>query len=399
MSYPNEAAHQRKRAQFRVIAPGSGPVYDFLTTMTHTLSESIRPELRSYLLIFGTVVFATAAVARWAHAEPKITCPDPAMGETQSDCPWAGVARLLIAKADAGQDKQVGKTLKTLLPDLDRALRSDSRREAWKNLWGRSINFDELANGVIVHPAILQALDDRFKSHAPMMLDNVRADSIKGFDSAKLIGSPEATDPAGHQLAHAGLEHTYGYLFSVLKTSFGYKRARWVEGEIEKGFGFANGVFGPRPGSGTLFSNITYFTGQIAFRGEEKKIAVLRKSGENLPAELRNFDYGKASVARLEETVEGKDSSGAIRKVILRTDLVAFPHPQKNTHLLVYSAEDPSNGGHVLITAFPVAGSFVDTVLNPDNLGEGKPVQTRYNAYVEGITGMKLTGLRKKAAQ
>lgn len=308
------------------------------------------------------------------------------------------MARLLIAKADAGQDKQVAKYLKQLLPDLDRALQSDSLRTSWKNFWGRSINFDELANGVIVHPAILQALNDRFKSNAPLILDNIRAGSVKGIDSAKLLGTPSTTDPAGHQLAHAGLEHTYGYLFSVLKTSYGYKRARWVEGEIEKGFGLKPGVFGPRPESGTLFANVTYFTGQIAFRGKERKLTSLRKGGERLPAELKSFDFAKLNTTRLEETVEALDPSGAKRNVIFRTDLVAFIHPQKNTHLLVYSVEDPSDGGHVLITAFPVASSFVDTVMNPDNLGEGKPVQSRYNAFVEGVTGKKLTGVRKKVA-
>lgn len=368
--------------------------------MTQTFSESVQTEFCSLLIVLGTILGASLGVARCAQADPKMACPDPLVGETQSDCPWAGVARLLIAKADAGQDKRVGKYLKQLLPDLDRALRSDSRRESWKNLWGRSINFDELANGVIVHPAILQALDDRFKSHAPSILDNIRADSVKDFDSAKLLGTHAATDTLGHPLAHAGLEHTYGYLFSVLKTSFGYKRARWVEGEIERGFGLPSGVFGPRPSRGTLFSNITYFIGQIAFRGEERTVALLRKDSGQLPLELRNFDFSKIRPVRLEETVEVKDATGASRKVILHTDLLALPLPQKkNTHLLVYSVDDPSELGHLLITTFPVTSTFVETVMNPDNLGEGKPVQTRYNAYVEGVTGKKLIGNRKKATQ
>jgi hypothetical protein len=98
---------------------------------------------------------------------------------------------------------------------------------------------------------------------------------------------------------------------------------------------------------------------------------------------------------RVEETVEAKDSTGDVRKVILRTDLVPFLHSQTDTHLLVYSVVDPSNGGEALITAFPVNQGFVETVTKAEDLGENKPVQTRYNGYVEGVTGAKLTGTRK----
>jgi hypothetical protein len=299
----------------------------------------------------------------------------------------------MIAEADAG--RRVTPLLKQLVPDLDHALQADARRDAWKALWGRSINYDELAHGVIVHPAILAAIAERFGLRSPMILMNFKADAIKDSPAAQALGKPVTTDPAGHQLVHAGMEHTYGYLFSVLKTSFGYKRARWVRGEIEKGFGLEPGLLGPAPQAGTLFSNVTYFAGHIAFRGEPAKLALLRKGGKDLPAAIRDFDYSKLAPVRVEETVEAKDSSGESRKVTLRTDLVPFFHPQADTHLLVYSVNDPMIGGEVLITAFPVNQSFVDTVTNPGNLGEGKPVQTRYNGFVEGVTGVKLTGTRK----
>jgi hypothetical protein len=351
--------------------------------------------IRAPLFVLTAAVLSVAAWAASRTVRAEASCPDSAQGETQNDCPWANVARLLIAKADSRGTKQVAKLLREELPELDRALQSDSRRLAWKNLWGRSINFDELAGGIIVHPAILQALDDRFKSHAPQVFDFARAQSTSELQAAKLVGKPATHTPAGHPIAHAGLEHTYGYLFSVLKTSFGYKRARWVEGEIERGFGIKPGTLGPKPEGGTLFANVTYFTGRIAFRDNARKVAMLRKTAQDLPTELRDFDFSKLKISGLEETVEAKDASGANRKVVLRTDLVPFPHPQKNTHLLVYSVDDPSEGGHVLITAFPVATSFVETVLKAENLGEGKPVQTRYNAFVPGVTGQKLVGERK----
>src|SRR5205823_4357190 len=109
-------------------------------------------------------------------------------------------------------------------------------------LWGTSINYDELAKAIIVHPAILRALDKSFVSHAPMEVQNIDAQAPESVATARLLGVAPTHDPAGHPLAHAGMEHTYGYLFSVLKTSFGYKRARWVSGESERGFGLKTGL-------------------------------------------------------------------------------------------------------------------------------------------------------------
>jgi hypothetical protein len=320
------------------------------------------------------------------------------LGETAADCPWGGVARALVAEADAGRSKQVVGLFRELLPDLDRALQSDSHRASWKTLWGRSINFDELAKDVIVHPAIVEALGERFGNRAPMILTHFNAEKISGSPAAAALGKPVTTDPAGHPLVHAGMEHTYGYLFSLLRTSFGYKRARWVQGEIEAGFGLKAGLLGPRPETGTLFSNVTYFAGHIAFRGNESRLSILQKGGRDLPSEIRDFDFSKLSPIRLEETVSAKDGAGEMRTVVLRTDFVPFFHPQADSHLLVYSVLDPSNGGETLVTAFPVAQSFVDMATAADGLGEGKPVQTRYNGFVEGVTGAILTGTRKMVA-
>jgi hypothetical protein len=58
--------------------------------------------------------------------------------------------------------------------------------------------------------------------------------------------------------------------------------------------------------------------------------------------------------------------------------------------------KDTSRPHAVLVTAFPVAEGFVKNALNPEYLGEGKQVQTRYNASVEGFEG-KLKGTRSAA--
>lgn len=331
----------------------------------------------------------------WADL-PKIACPEISEGEMSTDCPWAGAARALIAQSRLpGGEKQVQPLFQKLLPDLDRALSIDSHRAAWKSLWGHSINFDELAGGTIVDPSIIAVLGDKFGIRAPMILTHIKADKLPDSPASALLGKPVTTDSQGHPLVHAGLEHTYGYLFSLLKTPYGYKRARWVQGEIEQGFGWKPGLLSPRPESGTLFGNVTFVAGSIAFRGNEPRLNVLKKNLEGVPAELRAFDFSKLARIRVEETVQAKDAAGEARKVVLRTDLVPFPHPQKDTHLLIYSVADASALGDVLITVFPVTQSFVDLVTRADNLGDGKPVQTRYNGFVEGVTGAKLTGSRK----
>jgi hypothetical protein len=78
----------------------------------------------------------------------------------------------------------------------------------------------------------------------------------------------------------------------------------------------------------------------------------------------------------------------------LRTDLVAFPSGGvSNAYWLVYSVKQGDRAQ--LISAFPVAEGFYDTVVNPAQLGENQPIKTRYNAYVEGITGQDWKGTRR----
>lgn len=286
-----------------------------------------------------------------ARAEP----PCPEEGETPEDCPWAAVAR---TRGPAST------RLKTLAPGIVRQLQADSKRKAWLFLWGESVNFDENAQGVIVAPDLLAAMAER-------------------------LGVPYADRP--DRRVHAGLEHTYGYLFSDLKTPYGFKRARWVRGELEKGLGLPRGLLGPEPKEGTLLSNATYLLGRVAFRGDRKELGLLEKHRGGAAPALRALDLDKLGVRRLEEEVLlGK------RRVILRTDLAAFPSTgTANSHLLVYSVREGMRAR--LITAFPVAGTFVEKLLAPGELGDGKPVAARYNAYVAGLTGKPRPGKRRLA--
>ena len=302
-----------------------------------------------------------------AHAaiEPA-ACPDTTLGEKPEDCPWAGVARTLIAEADAGHP--VAPAMEAMVPKLVAQIKTDAENTELKELWGQSINFDENAKGIIIQPAIINTLAEMFKVPAP-----------------------------NGRVVHAGMEHTYGYLFSILNTPFGYKRARWVQGEIEEGFNLPKGALGPDPEGGTLLTNITAFIGAIAFRTEPAEMESLEKHTRGALKDIRRFDFGKLKPSRLEERVEVPNDNGKVRTVKIYTDIVPFltvKNPAGNTHLLIYTIVDPFHHNAQLISAFPVASSFGNRVLDAKQLGKHQSVTTRYNGYVEGLSGTSLFGER-----
>ncbi len=287
----------------------------------------------------------------------------PAAGEAAEDCPWAGVARLAGA-ASAGKIEPV---FRTYAPGLLDQMDADRNNRALGSLWGESINYDELANGEIVDTDIL------------------------GFISARL-GLP---GPRG-RIMHAGAEHTYGYLFSLLPTKFGFKRARWVRPDIEDGLGLPRGAAGPAPAAGgTLLSNVTCLAGGIALKDDAAAWALLGQACSACSPAVKKMAF--AGVRRTRLTEEVLLAGG--RKVVLRTDFVPFSKSSGgNTHLLIYSVYDSALKRAYLVTAFPVNSGFVKNATAGGGLGEGKPVQTRYNAHVEGLTGAgKVTGTRSVA--
>ena len=187
------------------------------------------------------------------------------------------------------------------------------------------------------------------------------------------------------------LNHTYGYLFSTLQTPYGYKRARYVQGEIEAGFGIPSPVFNGLSPRGTLLSNFTSFIGNIAFRND-----VAQKTNfQNLLAgseittlpELVNYPFSELQPTRLMEVISNADVY-----IEIRTDIVPFTHPNDkgtDTALLVYSIDFHLPGERadpLLITAFPVAASFAQGIFNPANLTDPAnpaatvPISLQYNA-------------------
>lgn len=304
-----------------------------------------------------------AALLLFPVSVHSFECPKSGSQEKAEDCPWAGAARLMSGK-DAGE---LGAVFSSYTPGLLRQLEADRANPALLKLWGESINYDELANGEIVDPAVLSFISGR-------------------------LGAP---GPSG-KIMHAGAEHTYGYIFSLLPTKFGYKRARWVRPDIEVGLGLPRGSAGPNTPDGTLLSNITCLAGGIALKDDPAAYALLVRAGSSCSAAVKKYAF--SAIKRLRLTEEVQLAGG--RRVALRTDFVPFTGTAGgNTHLLVYSVYDSAAGQAYLISAFPVAQSFVDNATAPGGLGKDKPVQTRYNAYVEGFTGAgKFRGNRSAAS-
>ncbi len=282
--------------------------------------------------------------------------------QAQSDYPWIEVTRTIEGMEDPARIKEV---IENRIPGFLKQLEQDHETPLLFQLWGMSRNIDEshLSTGRrTVSPSILKALNGIW---------NVN------YDDAYIHG-------------HAGLTHTYGYLFSNLETPFGYKRARYTRNEIETGFGLPAGLFSGRPPKGTLFSNLTVFAGKIAFRDHEPAVKLLDEAigqiGRTAPAELLSYPYGTLKVRRLVEWTRNDAFT-----LELRTDIVSFPRVNtagRNTALLIYSIVYKKDGKDRarprLITVFPVDSGFAHNLFKADGLGERVPFKLKYNASVQG---------------
>lgn len=226
-------------------------------------------------------------------------------------------------------------------------------------LWGKSSNFDSGAKKQIISDAIITDLQKHF---------NIASDS---------------------KIVHAGIAHTYGYLFSILETPYGYKRKRWIDPTLNYGFALSGGSLSPETIEGSLLSNLTYFAGKIAFKQESDKERLEKL--KNVSSEVKNFDYKKLDVKYLEEEI-------AQTPVTLRTALVKLPFKraeEENDYWLIYSIWNQKEHKEVLITAFPIKKDAYSKITDPSALGKNQQVAVRYNAYVEGLMDQKLTGVRK----
>lgn len=271
-------------------------------------------------------------------------------------------AQKMIAAAERGQ--AVAPLLVRLCPGIARQIRRDRRHPKLFGFWGRCANVDEIVGKTIVHPAIPETI-------------------------GKLAGVPMRG-----RFVHAGLQHTYGYLFSVLETPYGRKRDRWISTSLERGFGIDESLLGESPRQGTLLANLTWFLGQIVHRGRHRSLRALGRIAAAVARELVDYDFARLAVCRIVETAALPGIRGEIK---LFTDLVSYPIPPAETGvagtLLVYSAQHGARSPIKLITAFPVNRQTINDLKASVRPGKVE-VRLRYNAYALGFYGRALSGRR-----
>jgi hypothetical protein len=272
----------------------------------------------------------------------------------ESDQPWFDAAQKM---AQAISPDEMRNILKSQLPGFLETIELDSTQNRdLISLWGLSRNIDE------------SHLSDRTRTVPANVIQFLNAILKVNYDESFTFG-------------HAGLTHTYGYLMSNLQTPFGFKRARYVDGEIESGFQLTKGLFSGIPPSGTLLSNLTCFAGQIAFRDHPEAQKYLYQRCKI--AEINAFPFKQLKSKRLVERLRSDEIY-----LELRTDIVPFPYfstKGKNSHLLIYSIDFHARGEPSqprLITVFPVQKGFGDGIFSNIGFGDRQPIKLRYNASI-----------------
>ena len=286
------------------------------------------------MVVGAALVFGGCARLSLRKPAEASSCPRVDLDEAESDCPWAQWVR----------EVETGSRTPSELPELlSQSIDADSRDSGLQDAWGMSLNFDSGAKAEIVKLPVLEELARRF--------------------GARLVTE------SGVTRQHAGMIHTYGYLLSNLRTPFGYKRARWVAGTVDRGLSLPENTLGPVIlGSSTLLSRATYLFMKVALHQDPGawRSWDARLSGRSTP-ELRGMSL--RGIQRRKEPFQLKNGE----KVELVTDLVPLPRDPQGGKLLIYSVH---RAGRVqLITGFPVDSKFQER--------PGNPVRPRYNAWVE----------------
>jgi hypothetical protein len=225
----------------------------------------------------------------------------------------------------------------------------DSKNPDLVLFWGESINFDSGAKKKIVEDEILKDLQNPFG----IVNDN--------------------------NIVHAGITHTYGYLFSLIETPYGYKRKRWIDSSINDAFSFNKKSLSPDTNEGGLLSNVTYFAGSLAYKNNDQRLKL--KKLNNVSAEVLNFNYEKIP----KEVLEEKISTLPLSEYVLRTTLIKFPiitDVKENSYLLIYSILNLKNESEALITMFPISKNAYEALINPSGLGPDKTITVKYNAHL-----------------
>ncbi|MGB7323670.1 MAG: hypothetical protein WBD31_02275 [Rubripirellula sp.] len=262
--------------------------------------------------------------------------------------------RLATRMVAAESDNARTRLLRQEMPRLYRHLKRVSVELDQLSRWGMSVNLDELAGVEIVLPDILRVIGQ----------------------CAGVTMQPPAY--------HAGLQHTYGYLLSLVETPYGYKRDRWLSDRIEIGFGLPKDSLSAFPRRGTLLGNLTDFLVRLSMREGPPAKSV------GAVARFERLSLERTPGTRIVEEVEW-DGGGT---AWLRTDLFRMPHTP-DAGLLVYSVKQ-SRSGWKLITTFPIQQPIWDELLAPSRFGRKQPIKVRYNGFVNNFPADGVLGKRTK---
>ena len=315
----------------------------------------MRKRLTSFSALLGLL---TSMVAAAFGSSAKAQCPRADLHETEADCPWAQVTRSIEGLDDPDQ---VRKVIQDALPNFLNQLEQDHRLPTLLSLWGLSRNIDE--------------------SHLESGRRTVPANLLKSLNQILQVPYDDS-----FAVGHAGLNHTYGYLFSTVETPYGYKRARYIRHEIEAGFGLKEGELSGTPKTGSLLLNLTLFAGKIAFRDSEEGMKAMtdlsNRTARYAPSDILKFNFAPLKPERLIEQIQTENES-----IEMRTDLIPFNHPNpngKNSSLLIHSLLIQKKGAAkaqpVLITVFPVESGMRTGLFDPKTLGDAVPLKLRFNA-------------------
>lgn len=268
------------------------------------------------------------------------------------------IARSLIKAANQNLAAR-SELLRQLCPELVTQVEADCGPRGPLPFWGWCRNIDENAHQVIVNPSIQETI----------------------FFIAGQPFSPEHP--------HAGLQHTYGYLFSIIDTPYGRKRDRWVDTSLEAAFDLPSDVLSPSPNDGTLLANATWLAGSIAFRGHRRLKWMQRCLSKRAAASLRKLNPKDLKGLRFQESVFLRTSRGHRARVSFVTDLIRMPCVESLNHdahwLLVYSVNDDRNRDPYLITLFTVTEEFVESICERSATAQRDDIRPRYNTYVPGF--------------
>jgi hypothetical protein len=262
-----------------------------------------------------------------------------------------------MIKKSKKENISILNSIKIQNPSLYNQIIKDANDSIVLTFWGQSLNFDSGAKSQIVDDQIIADLHAAFGLH----------------NDGKIV--------------HAGVTHTYGYLFSVLDTPYGYKRERWIGPAMNKAFSLKGQSLSPEAENGGFLSNVTYFTGMFAFKNTRDRLA-LRKLN-NVSDEIKNFKDDSLTIVHLEEV---------LLDFTLRTTLVKLPmkdSASENEYLLIYSILNHKFDKELLITAFLITNNAYTKIIAPQSLGDNQPIVIRYNAFINGLMDCNLSGKRK----